>query len=356
MLKPYGLETTIGKPVLASDTQQTIDAALDKADNVVLITSLYGSLTKVGPLLGMKQNPKPEPLVALGDVTGYTINGDTATAQNGAETLQFVRIGGRWFIEPPPSKEAGTPQPSSAISSAPRATASGKEPEIVVGGVQIARIVAPAEEFSARPFNADNGTTIVLWVKMPAGQGLIDIDEDASLLQNFGDDKGTNMGGKFGSFPKAFKDGSGGTIEIASSGFAAPAASAIVAEGVMAMSVAASTRKTRVAKVMLQNNAKFTFDKTPIVVDEVDAQAESVTFTLKLPRQVMETIRNVAFFDAKGQPIEGDSSGRGYMNQNAEMRFSVKTAARTLTLEFEAWQGLRTVKVPFKVKAALGLD
>jgi hypothetical protein len=34
------------------------------------------------------------------------------------------------------------------------------------------------------------------------------------------------------------------------------------------------------------------------------------------------------------------------MNQNAEMRFTVKTAAKTLTLEFEAWQGRRTIKVP----------
>jgi hypothetical protein len=44
------------------------------------------------------------------------------------------------------------------------------------------------------------------------------------------------------------------------------------------------------------------------------------------------------------------------MNDNAEIRFSVKTAAKTLTLEFEAWQGLRTIKVPFKVKAALALN
>ena len=106
-LKPYGLDALIGKPVLAAETQKSLDAALDKADNVALITSLYGSLTKIGPLLGMKQNPKPEPLVKLGTVTDYKINGDKATAQNGAETMKFVRIGGRWYIEPPPSKGPG---------------------------------------------------------------------------------------------------------------------------------------------------------------------------------------------------------------------------------------------------------
>jgi hypothetical protein len=361
-LKPYGLDALIGKPVLADAVQKTIDDTLDKADNVVLVTSLYGALTKMAPLLGMKQTPKPEPLADLGTVTGYKLNGDSATAQNGAETLQFVRIDGRWFIEPPPSKASGGSQSSASASSsgsappAPRATATGKEPEIVVGGVQIARVVVPDNDFSAKPFHTDNGTTIVLWVKMPAGQGLIEIDDDASLLQSFGDDKGTNMGGKLGNFPQEFKDGTGGILEIASTGFAASSATSLLAEGSLAMTVATSTRKTRVANIRLQNDAKFTFDKTPIVVAEVGTQDEEQTFTLKLPRQVMEAIKNVLFFDAKGQPIEGRRTGSGYMNDAAEMGFSVKTAAKTLTIEFEAWQGLRTIKVPFKVKAALGLN
>jgi hypothetical protein len=38
------------------------------------------------------------------------------------------------------------------------------------------------------------------------------------------------------------------------------------------------------------------------------------------------------------------------------MGFTIKTAAKTLTIEFEVWQGLRTIKVPFKVRAALGLN
>ena len=73
------------------------------------------------------------------------------------------------------------------------------------------KVAVPDNDFSAKPFHADNGTKIVLWVKMPAGQGLIEIDEDASLLQSVGDDKGTNIGGKFGSFPEEFKDGRAGS-------------------------------------------------------------------------------------------------------------------------------------------------
>ena len=35
-LKPHGLDALIGKPVMAPDTQKSLDAALDKTDNVVL--------------------------------------------------------------------------------------------------------------------------------------------------------------------------------------------------------------------------------------------------------------------------------------------------------------------------------
>lgn len=364
MLKPYGLDAMIGKPVMADDTQKLINAALDKADNVVLITSLYNAMVKMGPMLGMKQQPKPTPLVDLGTVTAYKISGDKATAVNGAETLDFTRIDGRWYIEPPASKAgamaSGAPSssatPAAETGPAPRPSATGKDPEVVVGGIQIARVVVSKDDFSAKPFHAENGTRIVLWVKMPAGQGLIEIDEDTSLLQHFGDDKGTNLGGKFDSFPDEFKDGTGGTFEIESTGFPAAGATALLAEGSIAMTVATGTRKTRVANIALRNDAKFMLEKTPITVAEVETQGDSQTFTLKLPRQVMTGIKEVVFLDAKGQPIEGRRTGSGYMNDAAEMGFSVKTAAKTLTLEFEAWQGLRTIKVPFKVKAGIGLN
>jgi hypothetical protein len=363
-LRPYGLDALIGKPMLAPEVQKSLDAALDKVDKVALITSLFGAMVKIAPMLGMKQDPKPRLLADIGTVTGYKINGDRATAQSGAETLEFIRIDGRWYVEPPASKSSGAsgasafsaPTGQGQQAGAPRSTASGKEPEIVVGGVQIAKVIVPDNDLSAKPFHADNGTTLVLWVKMPAGQGLIEIDEDASVLQSVGDDKGSNIGGKFGSFPEEFKNGTGGIIEIESSGFAAPSATALLAEGSLAMTVATGTRKTRVANVRLQNDAKFTFGKTPITVTGVETQDDTQTFTLELPRQVMTEIKDVVFLDSKGQPIEGRRTGSGYMNDAAEMAFSVKTVAKTLTVEFEAWQGLRTIKVPFKVKAGLGLN
>ena len=362
-LKPYGLDSLIGKPPLSPETQKSIDTALAKADNVALITSLFATVEKIGPSLGVGPDQKPKPIVKVGNVTGYRITGDTATAQDDGLRVDFVRIGGRWYITPPgtssapgqpPGTQGGTAQGRQGGSG--RATASGNQPEVVAGGIQVSRVVMTGDDFSARPFNAENGTKLALWIRMPANQGLIEIDEDASLLQRFADDKGTNLGGRLESFPSEFKDGSGGVIEIESTAVPAAGATSLIADGTLALSVATGTRKTRAANVRLQNEAKFTLDKTPIVLSDVEAATDAVQFTLKLPRQVMTTIRNVVFLDAKNQPLEGRTTGRGYMNDNAEMSFSVTTTARTVTLEFELWQGLRTIKVPFAVKAGLGLN
>jgi len=363
-LKPYGLDTVIGKPALSPDTQKAMDAAIGKADAFALVNSLYASLVKIAPLLGIRENPKPTPPVKIGTVSNYKINGDKATAQNDANLMDFVKINGRWYIEPPadPGKPSGgggnAPASSSSAPSAaaPRAAAAGSQPEVAVGGVQVVRVAVADNDFSAKPFHEDNGTTIVLWVKMPAGQGLIELDDDESVLSSVSDDKGSSLGGKFGSFPDEFKDGTGGIMKIQSSGFAAPGSTAITAEGSIAMTFATGTRKTRVAKVQVQDNAKFMFGKTPIVMSEVKAESDSQSFTLKLPRSLMNEIKNLVFLDAKGVPIESDRNSSGYMNDNAEIGYTVKTTAKVLTLEFENWTGLKTVKVPFKVKAGLGLE
>ena len=102
-LKPHGLDGFIGKPAMSAEAQKAIDSALAKTDTVALMTSLMGTMEKLGPMLGMSKNEKGGQKVPFnfGNVTDYKIAGDKATAKNGAETLDFVRVGGRWFITPP---------------------------------------------------------------------------------------------------------------------------------------------------------------------------------------------------------------------------------------------------------------
>ena len=237
----------------------------------------------------------------------------------------------------------------------PAAPAAAAMPQVVVGGIQVAKVAVAGDDYSAKPFNSENGTKIVLWIKMPAGQGLIEIDDDASVLQHFGDDKGTDLGGKLDSFPDEFKDGSGGTLDISSSGMPAAGATKLVAEGTLALSVSAGSKPTKVANVRLEDGRTFKLGQTTITLAEVSADGEDLKFSLKLPRQVMAGIKGVTFFDAKNQPLDGHRTSSGYFNDDAEMGFSVKTELKTVTLEFDIWQGLRVIKVPFKVSAGVGL-
>lgn len=229
------------------------------------------------------------------------------------------------------------------------------QPQIVVGGILVAKVTAPKDDMFARAFNSENGTRLLLWVKMPAGQGLIEIDDDASLLQHFGDDKGTDLGGRFGSFPDEFNDGSGGTIEINSTGMPGAGATRLHAEGVLALMIAGGSRVQRVANVRLENGRTFTLDKSTVTIDEVSTEGDEQKFTLKLSRQVMEGIKDVRFLDAKGQPLDGRRTGTGYINDAGEMSLAVKTAQKVVTLEFQVWQGRQTIKVPFKVQAGVSI-
>jgi hypothetical protein len=357
MLKPYGLDTLIGKPVLADASTNALDAAVDKADNVVLITALLTSLEKIGPLLGMPKNARPPLPVTLNNPSGFQVAGDTATAKDGNDTVNFVRVGGRWYLTQPKAAAAAAAATGNAApqAPAPRATAAGRVPEVVAGGLQIASVAMPKDDYSARPFNGENGTKLLLWIKMPANQGLIEIDDDASVLEHFGDDKGTNLGGGFESFPDEFKDASGGIIEVESSAVPAAGSSVLTAQGTLALSVATGTRKTRAANVALRNDATFRLGSTTITISEVEADGENQSFTLKLPRQTMMTIKEIKFFDGRNQALEGQRTSSGYMNDAAELGMRVTTQARTITLEFETWQGLRTLKVPFNVQAGMGL-
>ena len=242
-----------------------------------------------------------------------------------------------------------------ALGAAPGDQGGGKNPTVTVGGIQVAKVTAPKDEMMSRPFNSENGTKLVLWIQMPAGQGLIEIDEDTSVLQRFADDKGTDLGGRFDNFPDEFKDGTGGTFEISSTGMPAAGATRLLAEGTISLVVADGVKPIRVANIPIVNGRTAMLEKTTLTVAEVETRGSEVSFTLKLPRQVMEMIKDVRFFDAKGQPAEGERSGSGYMNDAGEMRFTVKGAVKTITMEFDVWQGRRAIKVPFKVQAGLGL-
>ena len=75
--------------------------ALANTDEIALVTDLMALMNELGGEEGMKSSP-----VDIGpEVTDYAIEGDTATAKAGDETVRFVKVEGRWYVLP---EEQGT--------------------------------------------------------------------------------------------------------------------------------------------------------------------------------------------------------------------------------------------------------
>ena len=246
-------------------------------------------------------------------------------------------------------------RPARPAAAAP-APPPGPPPEIGVVGIRVVGAGLGKNREEIRAFNQTPGIAIALSIKMPAGQGIVELDEDNCLLTSVTDDAGTDLGeqAEYGSFPKTSEDGSVGLIEIESRLRPAATATAIMAEGTLVFSASPGSKPTKVANVKLEKGKTFKVGTTTITLAEVTT-GEDTSIELALPRSVLYTIRDVRFLKADGTALEADRTSRGYMNDDASIGYRIKGAGPTVTIEFDLWQGLREQKVPFKIKTGLAL-
>lgn len=108
ILKKNGLPDFFSEDGREKAKPDEADAFLKKVDQIALLDDLMGFLDKMDSGEETKEPEKPFDLP--GKVTDYKIQGDRATAKAGAETIEFVKVGGRWFMKAPEKKEeaAGT--------------------------------------------------------------------------------------------------------------------------------------------------------------------------------------------------------------------------------------------------------
>jgi hypothetical protein len=115
ILEKHRITEAMNDDTPVPDEPEARRAALAKAlantDEIALITDLMAMMGELGGEEGMKSSP-----VDLGpEVTDYEIEGDRATAKAGDEVVRFVKVDGRWYVEPeeqsaPPAEE---PSPES---------------------------------------------------------------------------------------------------------------------------------------------------------------------------------------------------------------------------------------------------
>jgi hypothetical protein len=124
VLEPHGLAGLLDgdfEPGGAQD--QEIEAALDRADMIAVTESVMGILAELkdaeeaeGIDPGVPDGLGPEGEGAPDwvdlEVTDYAIDGDHATAKAGDETLEMIRVDGRWYFAPQEGGlEMETPEP-----------------------------------------------------------------------------------------------------------------------------------------------------------------------------------------------------------------------------------------------------
>jgi hypothetical protein len=232
----------------------------------------------------------------------------------------------------------------------------GPPPEISVVGVRVVGAGLGKNREEIRAFNERPGISVAIAIKMPAGQGIVDLDEDDCLLTSVTDDVGTDLGeqAEYGSFPKTADDGSVAMIEIESRLRPAATAKAILAEGTLVFNASPGSKPTKVPNVKLAKGTTFKVAGAAITVTEV-TPGEQTSIELGLHRSFLNSIRDIRFLDATGKVLEADRSGRGYMNDDASISYRVTGAGAAVTMEFEIWQSLTQRKVPFKISTGLAL-
>lgn len=249
-------------------------------------------------------------------------------------------------------------QPSAAAkASVPPPAPAAAPPQITAVGIRVTGLGLGANGSELKPFNESPGTTVSLAVQAPKGSGIVDIDDHASKLDVFSDDKGQSLleEGRVGPFPKIAEDGSAALLEIEVRARPSAGATSLSAQGSVAMTLAGGSKPFRAANVKLAADQTFKIGTTTLTISEAKPEEESTRFTVKLPRSLLTTIRAIRFFDAKNAPIEAERHGSGYFNEKAELELEAKTKDKIVSIEFELWQNLKTIKAPFAVQAGLGL-
>jgi hypothetical protein len=105
ILRQHGLEEMLAEEEAGGPEGETdMQEMLEGVDEIALLRDLMGFLEEIGD--EEEGSPAEDgPFEIPGEVGEIAIEGDRATANAGDDVLEFVRIDGRWYFEPPDESE-----------------------------------------------------------------------------------------------------------------------------------------------------------------------------------------------------------------------------------------------------------
>jgi hypothetical protein len=204
-------------------------------------------------------------------------------------------------------------------------------------------------------------TRLALEVSLPSG-GIIDVDESASELAAFSDDRGTDLAaaegftGPFESMAEIAEDGRSAVVIVASEAMPAEGASRLEAKGTLVLTTA-SVQRTHVAeRVELQPGASFVLGPHRFQVVEVGPQewSEQWSFTVETDSDV-NAIVSWTVTDAEGREHEATPWMTMSTGDRTQQSLFCDEINGPATITVRAWDNARRVQVPFSVSSGLGL-
>jgi hypothetical protein len=204
-------------------------------------------------------------------------------------------------------------------------------------------------------------TRLALEVSLPAG-GIIDVDESASALAAFRDDRGTDLAaaegftGPFESMAEIAEDGRSAVVIVASEALPAEGASRLDAEGTLVLTTA-SVQKTHVAaQVELRPGVRFALGSHLFEVTEVGPQqwSEQWSFTVATDSDA-NAIVSWTITDGEGREHEATPWMTMSTGERTEQSLSCDEILGPATITVRAWDNARRVQVPFSISSGLGL-
>lgn len=220
-----------------------------------------------------------------------------------------------------------------------------------------------------RPFNWYPGTTVALLLHRPAGN-IIEVDLDASTLDHFTDDRGTNLLQKaekswgrtgFDLYADLSEDGKAAMIEVAGGTVPARGAKSLQAAGTLKLVTARGSKNVKVGEVAFAADESF--------------KVGDVTFTVKSakPSDWQDDVYEVTFrttdnvdaiaeltFERDGQAIESQRNMTSTMgmgdNVTTQWTYLFDNKLESANVAADVWVGLETHDVPFDIDVGLGLS
>lgn len=218
-----------------------------------------------------------------------------------------------------------------------------------------------------RPFNWTRGTTVALLAHVSAG-GLLYLDEDASEITSFTDEKGTdllkgdsNSRPDFG-WPKVSEDGKACALEITSSVLPAKGATELRAEGTLVLVRATKKETHTVTGVALAKGTKFTVGNIQFEVTKAEDKSwPDIALDIKLKTDAdLSAVAAIRFLDANKNEVPWKHLGSAMMTTpdgktTSEIEFGLTQKREIVDIAVDVWLDPTQYQVPFKVKATLGL-